>query len=104
MSARRRTGKSALRFAGTEMLASPPRCARECGLILNALTQGRPSGNRANPGLDSQTPLGFSEGAKTLNPRLKRRAIVSRPCGTRALVDAQPTVKTPLKRRAILDC
>src|SRR5882724_11243413 len=27
-----------------------------------AFTQGRPSGNRANPGLYSQTPLGFPKG------------------------------------------
>lgn len=28
-----------------------------CGI--NRITQGRPSLNRANPGLDDETPLGF---------------------------------------------
>jgi len=74
MSAIRQTGKSALRFAGTEMLASSPRCARECGLILNALTQGSPAHENyglGNPGLYSQTPLGFSEGANTAKPTIE---------------------------------
>jgi len=40
-------------------------------LRLNDLTQGRPSGSRANPGLCSQTPWGFPRGQRQLNPPLK---------------------------------
>ena len=40
-------------------------------LRLNILTQGRPSGSRANPGLCSQTPWGFPRGQRQLNPPLK---------------------------------
>ena len=36
--------------------------ARESDWEINVLTQGTPSGNRANPGLIAETPLGFSEG------------------------------------------
>src|ERR1700735_4113723 len=34
---------------------------------VNDFTQGRPSGNRANPGLNDETPLGFSEGQSRNN-------------------------------------
>ena len=46
-------------FCGKGDARKLARFATECCLILCASTQGRPSGNRANPGLFSETPLGF---------------------------------------------
>jgi hypothetical protein len=42
-------------------------------LILNALTQDRPSGNQANPGVGDETPLGFSSRSRSDRAALETR-------------------------------
>ena len=44
-----------------EMLADARRAARESDFDIGTVTQGKPSVNRANPGLNASTPLVSSE-------------------------------------------
>ena len=46
------------------MLADARGAARESEGDVGTVTQGKPSGNRANPGLDESTPLVSSDQAR----------------------------------------